>query len=59
MGIELLLFFVSCSVVFYFVSGQESVAGAIQMGAIATIFYGIITFVLRQRAIRRQDEHSS
>jgi hypothetical protein len=56
MAIELVLFFVISSVVFYFVSGQDSVVGAINMGIIASIFYGGVTFILRQRTIRKQDE---
>lgn len=56
MGVELTLFFLSCSIVFYFVNGQESVVGAVNMGVVATIVYGGLTFVLRQRAIRKQNE---
>lgn len=56
MVIELLLFLLSCSVVFYLVSGRESVSEAITMGVFATLFYGVVTFVLRQRAIRNQED---
>lgn len=56
MGIELLLFLLSCSVVFYLVSGRESVSEAITMGLFATLIYGLVTFVLRQRAIRNQGD---
>jgi hypothetical protein len=56
LAIELVLFLIVSSIVFYFVSGQDSVVGAINMGVIAAIFYGGVTFILRQRTIRSQDE---
>jgi hypothetical protein len=56
MGLEIALFFLSCSIVFYFISGRDSVIASIFMGGIATIFYAGVTYYLRRRATRGQDE---
>ena len=55
LAVELVIFLLLTTVIFYFATGQESIAEAINMGVIATVFYGGITFVLRQRTIRQQD----
>jgi hypothetical protein len=52
-AVETIAFFAVACVVFYFATGRESVMGAIYTGAIATLFYGVITYFLRQRAQRR------
>lgn len=56
MAIELAIFFPSCVIIFYVFGERDSLAGAINMALLATIGYGGITFVLRQRAIRKQDD---
>jgi hypothetical protein len=53
--VELVLFLVLAAIVFYIATGRESVASAINMALIATIAYGGITFVLRQRALGQQN----
>jgi hypothetical protein len=52
---ELALFLVACIFVFYVISGQEDFVRAVYMGLIATLCYGGVTYVLRQRTIGHQD----
>lgn len=56
MALELLVFFAICSMVFYFVNGRENLVTAVNTALIATLFYGGLTFVLRQRAVRNQNQ---
>ncbi|TVR73773.1 MAG: hypothetical protein EA415_06980 [Sphaerobacteraceae bacterium] len=55
MALELLIFFLICAAVFYLVTGRDDPATAVNTSLIATLFYGTITFVLRQRALRNQN----
>jgi hypothetical protein len=57
LAVELVLFFVACCVVFYVAGGQESMLSAINMGLVATIVYGGITYILRQRTIHNQNQN--
>lgn len=56
MALELIVFLVVASVVFYVVNNRGSLIDAIYMGLIATLFYGGITYILRQRATRKRDD---
>ncbi len=55
MALELLIFFLVCAAVIYLVTGRDNLASAINTALLATFFYGTITFVLRQRALRSQN----
>jgi lipopolysaccharide export LptBFGC system permease protein LptF len=56
LAVELVFFLLLTAFVFYLASGRDSMVGAINMAIIATVFYGGVTFVLRQRALRQEDE---
>jgi uncharacterized membrane protein len=56
MAIELTIFFLICAVVFYLVTGRESWTTSVNTALLATFFYGLITFILRQRALRNQEQ---
>lgn len=55
MAIELVIFFIVISVVFYFAGGQESILTAVNMGLVSAVVYGGLTYILRQRTIQKQD----
>lgn len=52
--LEVLVFFLAFATIIYFATDQDSVVGAISMGAIAAVCYAGVTYVLRERTISRQ-----
>lgn len=55
LAVELIIFLLLTTAVFYFAAGQESIADALIMGTIATVVYGGITCALRQPTNRDGD----
>jgi hypothetical protein len=55
LAVELVIFLILTTLVFYIANGRESIAAALNMALIATLFYGGITFILRQRTLGQQD----
>jgi hypothetical protein len=56
LAVELVFFLLLTAVVFYLATGRDSLVSAFNMAVIATVFYGGITFVLRQRSFGQEDE---
>lgn len=56
MAVELALFFIVSSIVFFLAGGRESVVTAVTMGLISAFVYGGLTYILRQRTINKQNQ---
>lgn len=56
LGLEVLVFFLVFAAIVFVATGRDSVVDSIYMGAIAALFYGGATYVLRARTISRQHD---
>lgn len=54
LGVEVLAFFLVFGIVVFVVTGRDSIADSVYTAAVGAIFYGVVTFILRERSLSRQ-----
>lgn len=54
LGFEVLTFFVLFAIIVFLVTGRDSIGDSLYMGAVGAIFYGVVTYLLRERTLRGQ-----